>query len=61
VLNIYLGPSGRLNILANQEDFKIEDESYRYLIIDCRSVSSSASTTIFENIQTKDDLLDLII
>ena len=44
VLNIYLGPSGRLNILANQKDFEIEDKSFRFLIIDCRSISSSQST-----------------
>lgn len=57
---MYLGPPGRLNILASQKSFKIDDECFRYFLIDCRSVSSTG-TTIFENTQTRDDLLDLFI
>ena len=62
VINIHLGAPSRLNILANTRALKIDMnyENFKYLLIDCSS-SAKSSTTIFENTQTREDILEFLI
>ena len=61
VLNIYVGTPNRILKLQGMGAFDIgvQSDRFRYFVIDCRLNKKNFS--IFENKETKSDLLELII
>jgi len=59
VLSVYVGTPNRLSKLYSQYNaYDLTSDRFRYMVIDCRPNQKSYS--IFEQNETRDDLLDLI-